>query len=235
MANDLSTTAGKIRIGLRVLVYLFLPVLLLFGLAGDWGWGAGWLYVAITLLSALVSRILTARKHPDLLRERAASLNMTDVKPWDRKLVPLVAMVGPMLMLVVAGLDKRFGWSGSLPAFLPVIGLLGVLTGVVWGVWAMVVNRFFSAMVRIQTDRGHQVVSAGPYRVMRHPGYMGGCLSNLGIPLMFGSYWALIPGAVVIILIIMRTALEDRTLQAELPGYAEYARRVRYRLLPGVW
>jgi protein-S-isoprenylcysteine O-methyltransferase Ste14 len=107
--------------------------------------------------------------------------------------------------------------------------------GMVFSSWAMVANRFFAALVRIQTDRGHTVVSTGPYRIMRHPGYAGGMLADLSFPFLLGSAWALIPIAIVLALIIIRTSLEDQTLKEELPGYQEYAAHVRYRLLPGVW
>lgn len=103
------------------------------------------------------------------------------------------------------------------------------------GTWAMVVNRFFSSHVRIQADRGHTVVSAGPYRVVRHPGYAGGILAWIAAPVFFSSYWVTIPSVAVITLTIIRTALEDRTLKEELPGYSEYTERVRYRLVPGIW
>jgi protein-S-isoprenylcysteine O-methyltransferase Ste14 len=102
-------------------------------------------------------------------------------------------------------------------------------------VWSMVANAYFSLIVRIQADRSHQVVSSGPYRFVRHPGYLGSILFFLSTSLLLGSWWALIPGAAAALLIVIRTALEDRTLHAELPGYADYVERVRYRLLPGIW
>ena len=110
-----------------------------------------------------------------------------------------------------------------------------ILTGFALGTYALVENRFFSSVVRIQTDRGHQVVSSGPYRWMRHPGYTGGILTYLATPIFLDSNWAFLASLVITILLIVRTALEDRTLQTELEGYNEYAEEVRFRLLPGVW
>lgn len=138
-------------------------------------------------------------------------------------------------MLLGAGLDRRFEWSPPLPmqvaaAALAVIALCAVLT-----IWAMAANRFFSGLVRIQSERGHTTVTGGPYRWLRHPGYAATILADLAAPLVLGSLWALIPGGLTGAIIVIRTALEDRTLQAELAGYREYTRRVRYRLLPGVW
>jgi protein-S-isoprenylcysteine O-methyltransferase Ste14 len=142
---------------------------------------------------------------------------------------------GGMLISAVAGLNVRFDWS---PVFtLPVqgIALLVILTGIALGTWALIENRFFSGVVRIQSDRGHQVISGGPYRWLRHPGYAATLVSYLAIPFFLNSIWALLPAAVMVVVGFIRTSLEDRTLQEELGGYREYAQRVRYRLVPGIW
>ena len=149
--------------------------------------------------------------------------------------MPLVALVGPFAGLLVAGLDKRFGWSPEIPLGIQIAALALVILGYLLSIWAMVVNRFFSAVVRIQTERGHTVITTGPYSYVRHPGYDGGIVCNLAGAIALSSLWALIPGALVVLLTVVRTALEDRTLQEELVGYKEYAKRVRYRLLPGIW
>jgi protein-S-isoprenylcysteine O-methyltransferase Ste14 len=132
-------------------------------------------------------------------------------------------------------LDKRFSWTPDLPDYVQVIALCVIFAADMLGVWAMLVNRFFSSYVRIQTDRGHTVVNAGPYRVVRHPGYAGAVLAWIAGPVFFSSHWVAIPSIIVIALTIIRTALEDRTLQQELPGYSQYAESVRYRLVPGIW
>ena len=149
--------------------------------------------------------------------------------------MPLTALVGPFVAWIVVGLDERFGWTPDLPDSIQIAALLVIFIGSNIGTWAMLANRFFSSQVRIQSDRDHTVVSRGPYRFVRHPAYAGGILSWIAGPVFFSSYWSVIPTVIVIALMVIRTALEDHTLLEELPGYKEYAQKVRYRLLPGVW
>ena len=219
----------------RFLVLVLLLVAVPFLAAGRIDWWGGWAYVILTVLAVVGSRALILRFNPDLAAERATSLQAEGVKRWDRVLVPIVGQYGPLVTCMVGGLDVRFGWTGRLPFGLQLAGLAFLAAGSAFATWAMISNRFFSAMVRIQTDRGHSVVSAGPYRWIRHPGYAGGILADLATPLLLGSYWALFPGGLTAMVVVLRTALEDRTLLEELPGYTDYARRTRYRLLPGVW
>jgi protein-S-isoprenylcysteine O-methyltransferase Ste14 len=157
-----------------------------------------------------------------------------DAKSWDKAIIGThTALL--FTMLVVAGLDaSRFGWS-STPAILRVPAWLGlaVATVLVW--WSLASNPFASRSVRIQEERGHRVATSGPYRYVRHPMYVGVIVCAFCIPVVLGSWWSLIPGALLAILFVVRTALEDRTLKEELEGYREYAKRVRYRLLPPVW
>ncbi|MCW8982957.1 MAG: isoprenylcysteine carboxylmethyltransferase family protein [Gammaproteobacteria bacterium] len=144
-----------------------------------------------------------------------------------------VSIVFPMV--IVAGLDHRFNWSSEFPLWLNVIGFILIAFGYAFAAWAVVENRFFSSVVRIQTDRGHAVCDSGPYRFVRHPGYAGSILALFGIVLALDSVWTLIPTAVALIIAVIRTSLEDQTLQDELQGYRDYARRVRYRLIPGIF
>jgi len=137
--------------------------------------------------------------------------------------------------MLIAGLDALLDWSPSFSLPVKILALVLILGGYALSSYALIENRFFSGMVRIQADRGHQVVSSGPYRWMRHPGYAGALLTYLATPLFLDSGWAILPTLFTTGLYVLRTALEDRTLQKELPGYAEYARRVQYRLLPGIW
>jgi protein-S-isoprenylcysteine O-methyltransferase Ste14 len=189
-----------------VVVVPFLPLLI----SRQLDWWEAWIYAIIAILSFAISRALAARRHPDLLAERARFLRHEDAKAWDKILSPLVGLGGGLILLA-AGLDVLFNWS------------------------ALFENRFFSGMVRIQSDRGHQTVSSGPYRWMRHPGYAGGLLLYLATPLFLDSRWAFLPAVFLTIVLVIRTNLEDKTLQDELGGYREYASRVHYRLLPGVW
>ncbi|GAB4479420.1 MAG: isoprenylcysteine carboxylmethyltransferase family protein [Anaerolineae bacterium] len=223
------------RAVVRLLLTLALMVGLLFGSAGTFRWPMAWAYVVLALGGTAISRVLLLRLQPDLAAERAASLDHKDAKAWDRVLMPIMAIVGPLLLLALTGLDHRFGWSPPLPLWLMIAAGVVLLLAYLLGNWAMFSNRFFSGTVRIQHDRGHTVVTTGPYRLVRHPAYASNVLAWAVTPVMLGSLWALIPGAALIVLTVIRTALEDRTLLEELPGYRLYAERTRWRLLPGIW
>lgn len=165
----------------------------------------------------------------------AAASAMSDTKGWDKWIMPLVALWLPMLAVFLAGLDHRLNWSAVLPAWLNWLGLAFLVVGYAVATWAMAANAFFSSHVRIQRERGHHVVTTGPYAIVRHPAYATGILAMCGLPLLLDSLWAIPPVMVLCAGIVVRTALEDRTLLAELPGYRDYSDRVRYRLMPGVW
>jgi protein-S-isoprenylcysteine O-methyltransferase Ste14 len=158
----------------------------------------------------------------------------TGTKPWDKIMAPLV-VVFPVAMWLAAGLDLRYAWSAPFPPALQAAGLVLAAAGAELTFQAMAVNRFFSATVRIQTERGQRVVSSGPYAVVRHPGSTGMLGFTLATPLALGSAVCFLPAGVCAVLMVVRTVLEDRTLQAELEGYSEYALRVRRRLIPGIW
>ena len=219
-----------------IITYLLIP-LLLFVCAGDLGWWQGWAFSLLIFTAGIAGRWLAERRHPGLLveRERTTFGRGADAEPWDRVLSPLMGVSLSFPLVIVAGLDHRLGWSPVIPAWLTVGGLVLVAIGYALAVWALVENRFFSGMVRIQTDRGHAVVDSGPYRFVRHPGYAGNLLPLPGIVLGLGSLWTLLPALFAVGLTITRTALEDQALQEKLPGYREYAQRVRYLLLPGVF
>ena len=151
----------------------------------------------------------------------------------DEMLTALVGSYGQTVEL--AGLDARFHWTKDIPALVYALGVVVYLAGHAIMQWARYTNRFFSSMVRIQTDRGQTVCKEGPYRYVRHPGYVGGILFEVTTGIVLGSWWACVPQVIAALLLIWRTSKEDRTLQSELPGYDEYARETRFRLLPGVW
>lgn len=215
---------------LFVVVAPFLPLLI----SWQWDWWQAWVYAIVSIAGFAISRALAARRNPGLLAERARFLRHEDAKPWDKKLAPLVGLGGALVPLV-AGLDARFGWSAGFSLPIELAALAVLLAGHALASYALIENAYFSGMVRIQTDRGQHVVSSGPYRWVRHPGYAGALLAYLATPLLLDSTWALLPAIFLTVVLIVRTRLEDRTLQAELPGYRDYAQRVRYRLLPGVW
>ena len=227
------TLSSRQWIGL-VVVYLFIPLVLLV-CGGDFGWSQAWVYSLLIVAAGVGGRIGAERRHPGLLAERQNIEKAKGAKAWDKVLAPLMALSVGFPLVIVAGLDHRFGWSPVFPLRLIVLGFILIALGYAFAVWALVENRFFSCVVRIQVDRGHVVCDSGPYRIVRHPGYAGNILPLLGIVLALGSLWTLIPAAVALIIAVIRTALEDRTLQEELPGYQEYARRVRYRLFPGIY
>jgi len=215
-------------------VYLFIPLVLLV-CGGDFGWWQAWGYSLLIVAAGIGGRIWAERWHPGLLAERRNTEKFQNAKAWDKVLAPLMALSVGFPLVIVAGLDHRFVWSPVFPLWLIVLGFILTSLGYAFAVWALVENRFFSSVVRIQTDRGHVVCDSGPYRLVRHPGYAGNILPLLGIVLALGSVWTIIPAAVALIIAVVRTALEDQTLQEELPGYRDYARRVRYRLIPGIY
>jgi protein-S-isoprenylcysteine O-methyltransferase Ste14 len=204
-------------------------MVLLFASAGRLDWGWAWAYVGVSV-AILVANVLVMP--PELIAERGKAGK--DVKRWDR-IVTGINILPVLGAPVVAGLDKRIGWSPQLSPAVHVLGLVLLVLGQGLFTWSMVSNKFFATAVRIQMERQHTVAMGGPYRYVRHPGYVGFIVSAFALPLALGSLWALIPAALTLFLFVIRTALEDRTLQAELPGYAEYAQQTRYRLLPGVW
>jgi protein-S-isoprenylcysteine O-methyltransferase Ste14 len=213
-----------------VVIAPFIPLII----SARWDWWQAWAYAVSSVLAFAISRLIVARKHPDLIAERARFMQAKDTKSWDRILAPLLGL-GSVLILVVAGLDKYYGWTPASNLTVSWVALIGLCLGYGFSSWALIENRFFAGTVRIQTERGHHVISTGPYRIMRHPGYAGGLLGYVFIPLLLDSLWAWFPAVLLMVVMIVRTALEDKTLQAELPGYKEYAQRTRYRLIPGVW
>ena len=227
------TVSPRQWIGL-VVVYLSIPVVLLV-CGGDFGWWQAWVYSLLIVAAGIGGRIWAERRHPGLLAERQNIEKMQSAKAWDKVLAPLMALSLSFPLIIVAGLDHRFGWSPVFPLWLIVLGFILISLGYAFAAWALIENRFFSSVLRIQADRGHVVCESGPYRIVRHPGYAGNILALPGMVLAFSSTWTLIPAAVGLIITVIRTVQEDRALQDELPGYSDYAKRVRYRLIPGIY
>jgi len=213
-----------------VVVMPFLPLLI----SGQWNWWAGWAYGILGFLSFVISRVLAARKNPDLIAERAKFMQHEDAQSWDKLIIPVIGLMG-VVIAVIAGLDRLYHWTVNFGLWVNLSGLFLLIIGYVFSSYALIVNRFFSGMVRLQTDRGQQVISTGPYRIVRHPGYAGGILAYLATPILLNSIWILIPIFLTIALFVVRTFLEDRFLQENLAGYREYAERVKFRLIPGIW
>ena len=204
----------------------------LFWSAGRMDWWAPWAAIVVWLIWFAAMDILMLRFNPDLMLERLSPPK--GAKTWDKTIMSIVRLT-QLARYILSGLDQRHGWTIGFPLSAQITGLIVCVLGAALLTWAMASNNFFSQVVRIQSERGHTVATNGPYRYVRHPGYIGLILFEFGISTLLASWWAIVAGGVCALLIILRTALEDRTLQAELAGYADYARQVRYRLFPGIW
>jgi protein-S-isoprenylcysteine O-methyltransferase Ste14 len=218
---------------IQLLVATITAGVLLFLSAGRLDWWGGWAFFGLNLFTQLLSAWILIQRRPDLLAERSKVGQGT--KNWDRFLAPAVMVVGTVAVIITAGLDARFGWRRPVNPSLWWAALCVAFASQFFVLWAMASNRFFATTVRIQDERGHQVVETGPYRYVRHPGYAGSIFYTLAIPIILGSWWTFFPAAVTIGLLIIRTRLEDRTLHDELPGYQNYSEHTKYHLFPGVW
>jgi protein-S-isoprenylcysteine O-methyltransferase Ste14 len=204
----------------------------LFCSAGRLDWWPAWAVLGVWLAWFLVTHLLLYRRNPELMAER---LNPPrSAKNWDRVILSLLRLL-QLARYILAGLDQRYGWTVGFPVYVQLAGLVVSLLSYVLLSWAMLSNTFFSQVVRIQTERGHAVASAGPYRYVRHPGCAGMILFELALSALLASWPAILVGVACAGVILLRTVLEDHTLKAELNGYVDYARWVRYRLVPGVW
>lgn len=203
----------------------------LFGSVGRLDWLNAWVLLGLNFVASIVTTALLWR-NPELLAERS---NIKAGKSWDKAIVGIVVLLGPMATWITAGLDTRFHWSDGMPPVAFIVGVVVAVLAAALIAWAMRSNKFFSSVVRIQKDRGHVVVTGGPYRFVRHPGYTGMSVFTLATPLILNSRWAFAPAMATAATAVLRTALEDRTLHNELDGYADYARRVKYKLVPVIW
>ena len=213
----------------QVLVVYAIFGLILFIAAGTVRWPEAWVYLALYLGSSVAGAMLIP---PEVIAERGA--RKQNVERWDRVITAL-ATLSTLAIYLVAGLDHRWGWAPSLLWGWEAAAFLICAAGLALFLWAMRVNAYFSTAARLQGDRGQVVCSSGPYRWVRHPGYLGYILFHLATPIFLGSYWALVPAAAFAVVFVVHTWLEDRMLMQRLPGYAEFAAGVRYRLLPGIW
>jgi protein-S-isoprenylcysteine O-methyltransferase Ste14 len=202
----------------------------LFLSAGTARWPMAWALIALFAGVTIATYTLV---DPALIAERERHRRSTE--RWDNVLLSVYGIITMLVVPVVAGLDKRFGWSPPLVWQFAALALLINIAGWALHIWAMRANAYFAIVVRLQQERGQTVATGGPYRWVRHPGYVGGIGFNLATPIMLGSLWALVPGILGAGLLVVRTALEDRVLHERLAGYPAYAEKVRYRLIPGVW
>jgi protein-S-isoprenylcysteine O-methyltransferase Ste14 len=219
-------------LNLLVIVLLFgaISPTVIFGLAGRWDVWNVWAYAGISVVSLAFQTLAIYRQSPDLLKARMKEAGGRVRLRADRAFVVL-----SISQWIIAGLDQRFHWSDSVPLVGVVAGLVIVAIG--WGLttWSVWVNPFFSPAVRIQAERGQRVISTGPYAIVRHPGYATILLCLVASAVALNSLLSIIPAVIYLAVTVRQTAIEDRMLHDELAGYADYAAKVRYRLIPGVW
>jgi protein-S-isoprenylcysteine O-methyltransferase Ste14 len=227
-----STTASMVSRLFQIVVVLLLQAAVLFLSAGTINWIWAWIFVGISLLSEIINSAFLLKTSPETVAERGRPKEM---KNWDKAVSACWSAAQYLLLPLTAGLDIRFAWTANLGHGWNAAGVFLYASGLGLFGWAMIANAYFSTVVRIQSDRGHTVCRTGPYQYVRHPGYLGTVLQSVGMALLLGSAWALIPAVAASSLMMIRTSLEDRVLQSELNGYKDYAQRTRYRMFPGIW
>jgi len=220
------------RYAIREMMGLVILGVALFWSAGRGSWWQGWTVLAVVFGWIASTAFIIVRFNPALLKERLGPRK--GAKSWDTAIMSMVGLI-QLVRYIAAGLDQRFSSAAGFPVAVQVVALLVCILGYALVTWATYANSFFSQIVRIQGERGHVLATGGPYRTIRHPAYLGAILFELAVSFLLTSWWALALGVVDSLLLILRTALEDRTLRKELEGYEEYAKEVRWRLLPGVW
>ena len=226
--------SSKLKIVAKIVIMIIFFMASIFIPAGTFKWPEAWIFLLLYFSWLTVVLIWMKKNDPELLKERMTAKEKKNVKHWDRVFIFSYSMVA-LVLIVMTGLDSvRFRWS-HVPLSIKVIGFSGFVLAMSIVTWTMKENTYLSGMVRIQEERGHQVCTTGPYQYVRHPMYVGVIIFLFCFPLALGSLYSLIPAFVTVILFFFRTALEDKTLHNELPGYKEYAEKVRYRLIPGVW
>jgi protein-S-isoprenylcysteine O-methyltransferase Ste14 len=217
---------------IREIIGLVVMGIALFWSAGRIDWWPAWAAILVMMTWITATAIIILYCNPDLLAERLGPRK--GAKTWDTLIMSLLGLI-QLARYIIAGLDQRYSWTSDFPIAVQVVGLAVCILGYLLVVWATFSNTYFSQIVRIQTERGHTVATGGPYRYVRHPAYIGAILYELAVPVLLASWYALVVSILNVILILIRTFLEDQTLQAELKGYDEYTRQVRSRLLPGIW
>jgi protein-S-isoprenylcysteine O-methyltransferase Ste14 len=222
----------KVNLLIKGFVTNIIFTAIIFICAGRINYTQGWIFLSINILSTFMN-YFTIRKNSELINERS---NLGEgVKSWDKLLLGLSAMIY-LIIIVVAGLDSgRFPGTQNFNWIISITGVILMIIGQILFLTARSQNNFFSSVVRIQKDRGHVVCDTGLYKIVRHPGYLGMMLSLFGLPMITTSYWSIIPVLIAIILLLIRTSLEDKTLSGELDGYREYAKKTRYKLIPLIW
>ena len=223
---------AKIRTGIQTIIVILLTFAIIFGCAGTWDYWQGWVFVIIDAICKLSRMVFIPA---ELIQERAEPEKKLGTKKWDYIIITLYALFS-VIGAIIAALDGgRFHWTDVFPIWINMIAFAFFFFCNLLFFYSMWINRFFSVTVRIQEEKGHKVVDNGPYKYIRHPGYAAAITAQLFYAIGLNSLWALIPSGLAAIVFIIRTYLEDITLQKELPGYTDYVARVKYRLFPGLW
>jgi len=218
-----------IRRLVQVFLTLFIQGVILFVAAGTLFWKWAWILLLLSVVILIINLLVIP---VELIEERGRLKK--DAKKWD-KVLTSINIIPTILLYVCSGLDYRFNLTGNVDVVINITGLVLSFSGAMLFTWSMISNKFFSTLVRLQTDRKHTVAAGGPYRFVRHPGYVGYIIMSFATPMALGTLWGLIFSGITGILLIIRTALEDNTLKRELTGYVEYAEKVKYQLIPFLW
>ncbi len=224
-------TMLKVVVGLTVAAIVVVFAGVVFTNAVQLGWTLGWIYVGIVAATFAINLVCLRLWNPELIRRRMRVSKFS--KTWDKVWAVMFGLA--VIAIYVAAVMEARDRISSAPGTAWLLGLAIFVPGWTLAIWSMVVNPFFEKTVRIQSDQGHRVIDTGPYAFIRHPGYVGFSGWMLSTPLLLASNWAFVPALITVVLLVIRTALEDRTLHEELPGYPAYASRVRFRLIPGIW
>lgn len=224
--------SGILARAAQIAFVVVLQGVVLFGAAGTLDWSWAWALLAIYVVTIAINATFLMRTSPEVVAERGRP---AEFKRWDAIVSGGWALSQYIAIPLVAGLDIRWAWTGGMDVAWHALGAVVLVAGFALFSWAMITNAYFSTAARIQGERGQTVCRSGPYRFVRHPGYVGAILQSIGAGVLLGSAWSLLPAIAATAFITARTALEDRMLHAELAGYDDYARDVRFRLVPGVW
>lgn len=214
---------------IQVFLTLLFQGIILFAAAGTLFWKWAWILLLLSVVNIIINLFLIPA---ELIEERGRKKE--DAKKWD-KIITSINIIPTILLYVCCGLDYRFNWTGNVSIFINIVGLVLTFSGSMLFTWSMISNKFFSTLVRLQVDRQHAVATGGPYKYVRHPGYVGYIIMSFATPVALGTLWGLVFSGMTGILLVVRTTLEDSTLKKELLGYAEYAKKVKYRLMPFLW
>jgi len=230
---------AQATVAVRLVLVVIILVALWGFVSGQWARPLPWVFLGVYVIVGLIVPALAVKMDQEFLEDRTQIKE--GVQKWDKPIVIVGSLYVPLGLVLMAALDARFGWTLSpeginpIPVWVQIVAIALSALGYLFSVWASAANKFYARFVRIQEDRGHTVVDRGPYRYVRHPGYAGLILFLLASAPALGSLWTLIPSGLFLVALVIRTALEDRFLQGKLDGYKEYARRTRYRLIPGIW